>query len=127
MMRTLAVLLLVAAASVLAWSGWLGWDHGYQTDDQGLPDGTYQAWQVIGSALTVVGVVVVGLMALRGGARLVVPLVAGLAYAVAWSASTEEADSGLWVIGVGFLVIGAAAVLALIAAAAIMVRDRSRD
>ena len=82
---------------------------------------------MIGSVLTVVAVVVAALAALRGPARLAVPVVAGLAYAVAWSSSVDEGGSGLWVVGLGFLVVGAGAVLALVAAAVIALRDRSRD
>ena len=126
-MRTLAVLLLVAAASVLAWYGWLGWDHEFQTDAQGVPSGTYQAWQVIGSALTVVATVVAAVVVLRGPARFVVPVVAALAYAVAWSASANDGETGLWVVGLGFLVIGAGSALALVTAVVIMLRARSRD
>ena len=123
-MRTLAVLLLVAAASVLAWAGWMGWDHTYQTDDQGVPSGPYQSWQVIGSALTVVAAMAAAVRALRGPARLAVPVVAALAYAVAWSVSADDGDTGLWVVGVGFLLIGAASALALLAAVVIALRAR---
>ena len=126
-MRTLAVLLLVAAASVLAWAGWMGWDHEYQTDVQGVPSGPYQAWQVIGSALTVAATVVVGVRALHGPVRLAVPVVAAIAYAVAWSTSANDGETALWVVGLGFLVISAASALALVAAAVIALRARSRD
>jgi len=124
-MRTLAVLVLVAAASVLSWYGWMGWDHEYQADAQGVPSGPYQAWQVIGSALTVIVTVVAALRALRGFARLAVPAVAALAYAVAWSASANDGETGLWVVGFGFLVIGAVSTLALLAAVVVALRDRS--
>jgi hypothetical protein len=126
-MRTLAVLLLVAAASVLSWYGWMGWDHEYQTDAQGVPSGQYQAWQVVGSALTVVAAVVLAVRALRGNARLAVPAVAALGYGVAWSASANDDTTGLWVVGFGFLVVGAASSLALMAAVVIALRDRSRN
>ena len=124
-MRTLAVLVLVAAASVLAWFGWMGWDHEYQTDAQGLPSGPYQAWQVIGSALTVVATVAAAVRALHGPARLAVPVVAALAYAVAWSGTVNDDGTG-WVVGLGFLVISAGSALALVTAAVIALRDRSR-
>jgi len=126
-MRSVAVLVLVAAASVLAWYGWMGWDHEYQTDAQGVPSGPYQAWQVIGSALTVVATLVVAVLALRGPIRLAVPLVATLAYAVAWSASANDDTTGLWMVGLGFLVIGAGSTLALLTVVVIALRDRSRN
>ena len=126
-MRTLAVLLLVAAASVLSWYGWMGWHHEYQTDAQGVPSGQYQAWQAVGSALTVVATVGVAVRALRGNARLAVPVVAALGYGVAWSATANDDTTGLWVVGLGFLVIGAGSSLALLAAVVIALRDRSRN
>ena len=125
MMRTLAVLLLVAAASVLSWYGWMGWDHEYQADTQGVPSGPYEAWQVIESAVTVVAVVVAAVLALHGTARLAVPAVAALAYAVAWSSSTDD-TTGLWVVGLGFLVVGTVSSVALATAVVFALRDRSR-
>jgi hypothetical protein len=98
--------LAVAALSVGAWYGWLGWDSTYQIDrTTQVASGPYEAWQVIGCALSLLVVFVAALLA---GVR---PLVASaaltLAFTAAWTATAAAADeTGLYGVGMILLLIG---------------------
>jgi hypothetical protein len=99
----------VAAVAVLAallWYGWLGWDTQYQIDpDTGVASGPYEAWQVIGCALSLL-VVFVG--ALLAGVR-PVPASAALtlAFTAAWTATAAPNDeTGLYGVGMVMLLVG---------------------
>ena len=88
----------IAAASVAAYWGWLGWDTEYQVDPvTHVESGPYEAWQVIGCVLTLVVVAAV--------AALVFPpwLVATamtVGFTGAWAVRAATSDeSGLWIIG----------------------------
>jgi hypothetical protein len=109
--------LAVAAVSAGAWYGWLGWDSTYQIDPTTqVASGPYEAWQVIGCALSLL-VVFVG--ALLAGVR---PLVASaaltLAFTAAWTATAAPRDeTGLYGVGMILLLVGltmATAVVSLV-------------
>jgi hypothetical protein len=106
--------LAVAALSVGAWYGWLGWDTTYQIDPiTQVSSGPYEAWQVIGCALSLL-VVFVG--ALLAGVR---PLVASaaltLAFTAAWTATAAPRDeTGLYGVGMILLLVGLAMATAVV-------------
>lgn len=97
--------LLLAALTVVAWYGWLGWDHEYQTDPvTNVVSGPYETWQVQGLAVTLLGLAI-------GAAVLVSPflplLVMPLAFTVAWSVDASGQDeTGLWGVGALFILVG---------------------
>ena len=106
--------LLLAALTVLTWYAWLGWDHEYQIDPvTGVASGPYEANQVIGCVLTLLG------LALAAGVLVHpwVPLaVMPLAFTVAWSVDAAgEDETGLWGVGAIMLLVGLSAGAAVLA------------
>lgn len=89
------------------WFAWLGWDNEYYQVD-GVAQGPYRAWQVIGCGLSVAAASVLAYLRVRGvWAIFVLPASAVIGFAVPWAldaASTD--DSGLWVVGLLFLLVG---------------------
>ncbi|MET0422590.1 MAG: hypothetical protein ABW046_01865 [Actinoplanes sp.] len=114
MRRNLIGASVVAGLSVLAWVGWLGWDSEYQVDAiTGSQSGPYEAWQVAGCAVTLLGVLVGALVAR------VHPVIASvaltLAFTVAWTwqaAATD--DSGMFGVGAILLLAGLSSGTALV-------------
>ncbi|MGJ7415429.1 hypothetical protein AB9128_06160 [Streptomyces cinereoruber] len=103
----------LAGAAVAMWAVWLGWDQRYDVRPDGSTTGPYEAWQVIGLGLTLLMPVCAA--ALRGhGAAAVLGPSGGLTLAAAYDWSDDA--SGLFVIGVGMIMIGSAAATALVAA-----------
>lgn len=99
----LVVTMLLAGATTAAWTAWLGWDQQRDVRPDGSTTGPYEAWQVIGLGLTLLGLVYWAASRNRIAAA-VVGTTGGLAVAsfVDWS----DDSSGLYVIGVGMIVIG---------------------
>ncbi|MER6446930.1 hypothetical protein [Streptomyces venezuelae] len=113
----LPVALALAMMAAAAWAAWLGWDQHRDVQPDGSQTGPYEAWQVIGLGLTLL--VPVCWAAYRGrAAGVVVGVTAGLTGAAAYDWSDDA--SGLFVIGVGMVMVGSlvvtAGVCALIAA-----------
>ena len=98
------MLALLAAAM---WFAWLGWDHEYYQVD-GVAQGPYRAWQVLGCALSIsTAAVLAYLWAPSVWAVFVLAAAADIGFAIPWAlnaASTDE--SGLWVVGLLFLLVG---------------------
>jgi hypothetical protein len=98
--------LIVAAGSALSWLTWLGWDHQYQQDPvTGVWSGPYEAWQVVGCALSLLALFVAALL---GGVR-PVPASAALtlAFTAAWTAEAAPQDvTGLYGVGMLMLLVG---------------------
>lgn len=106
---------LVGALAWLSWWAWMGWDTEIVIDPAtGNETGPYEAWQVVGSALCVVMLVVVA--TLVWGA-LVAAMATTVGYTGGWliTAFTED-DQGLALVGGVFVFIGLAAASTLIAA-----------
>lgn len=101
---TAVALGLFAAAT---WFAWLGWDHEYYQVD-GVPQGPYQAWQVVGCAISIAGAAVLAyLWSASVWAIFVLAAAADIGFAFPWAlnaASTDE--SGLWAVGLLFLLVG---------------------
>jgi len=100
-----AIALGVFAAAM--WFAWLGWDNEYYQVD-GVAQGPYRAWQVIGCGLSVAAAAVLAYLWVRSvWAIFVLAAAANIGFAVPWTlhaASTD--DSGLFVVGLLFLLVG---------------------
>lgn len=105
------------------WFAWLGWDHEYYLVD-GVSQGPYRAWQVLGCGLSITAAAVLVQLWVRGvWAIFVLAAAADIGFAVPWALDAATADdSGLWVVGLLFLLVGGGiglvVVLAVSAAAA---------
>ena len=89
------------------WFAWLGWDHEYYQVN-GVAQGPYRAWQVLGCALSIsTAAILAYLWAPSVWAVFVLAAAADIGFAIPWAlnaASTD--DSGLWVVGLLFLLVG---------------------
>lgn len=105
--RILLVTLLVALWAAAMWMAWLGWDHEYYLVD-GVPQGPYRSWQVIGcGAAVALGAVAGYLLTRRIAAIVLMPIAAAVGFAIPWSVDAAASDdSGLWVVGLLFLLVG---------------------
>ncbi|MFF8942461.1 hypothetical protein ACF1A5_09325 [Streptomyces sp. NPDC014864] len=102
--------LVPAGASLLLWAAWLGWDQQRDVHPDGSATGPYAAWQVIGLVLTLL-VPVYWAASRRHVAAAVLGTTAGLTVA-AWADWSDD-SSGLFVIGVGMVMVGSLAVTAV--------------
>ncbi|MFJ3335347.1 hypothetical protein [Streptomyces sp. NPDC086766] len=102
--------LVPAAASLLLWAAWLGWDQQRDVHPDGTTTGPYDAWQVIGLVVTLL-VPVYWAASRRHVAAAVLGTTAGLT-AAAWADWSDD-SSGLFVIGVGMVMVGSLAVTAV--------------
>ncbi|WP_217180097.1 hypothetical protein [Streptomyces sp. AC495_CC817] len=103
----LLLTLVSAVASVTLWALWLGWDQRRDLHPDGSSTGPYEAWQVIGLVLTLL-VPVYWAASRRHVAGAVIGTTTGLAVASFYDWSDDA--SGLFVIGVGMVTLGTAAV-----------------
>ncbi|MEV6393872.1 hypothetical protein AB0M39_03670 [Streptomyces sp. NPDC051907] len=95
--------LVLTLSALAAWAAWLGWDQQRDVQPDGSETGPYQAWQVIGLALTLLAPVC-GAAYLRYFAGAVLGTTFGLTAAAFYDWSDDA--SGLFVIGVGMVMIG---------------------
>jgi hypothetical protein len=112
-LRLVLPALALAAVSAAAWAAWLGWDQQYDVRADGSTSGPYEAWQVGGLVLTLL--VAVGWAAARGhSAAAVGGTTAGLTLAayVDWSGEA----SGLFMVGVGLVMVGTFVASAVVSA-----------
>ncbi|WP_375483421.1 hypothetical protein [uncultured Jatrophihabitans sp.] len=98
---------LLALFAAAMWFAWLGWDHTYY-DVDGVAEGPYRAWQVIGCGLSIGSAAVLAYW--RAPRALAIPVLAIAAdggFAVPWSIDASSGDeTGLWVVGLVLLVLG---------------------
>jgi hypothetical protein len=89
------------------WFAWLGWDHTYY-DVGGVPQGPYSAWQVIGCCLSIGAGAVFALVWVRQSVAIfILASAAVIGFAIPWSAEAARTDeSGLWVVGLLYLLVG---------------------
>lgn len=114
----------VAVLAAAAWFGWLGWDDEYQTDAvTGATSGPYEAWQVIGCAVTLL---VVFAAAVALGVRpVLVSIALTVAFTVAWTVTAAATDdSGLFAVGTILVFLGLAVATSLASVAATAIRRR---
>ena len=98
------------------WFAWLGWDHEYYMVD-GVAQGPYRAWQVAGCGLTIVTATVLAYLRVpQTAAIFVLAGAAAFGFAVPWAMDASSDDTGLWVVGLLFLLVGGGAGLAVVLA-----------
>ncbi|MFE6456725.1 hypothetical protein ACFVP0_04585 [Streptomyces cinereoruber] len=103
-------IVLLAGVATAMWAAWLGWDQHRDVHPDGSTTGPYEAWQVIGLGLGLL--IPVCWAVFRGhGTAAVLGTSGGLALAAAYDWSDDA--SGLFVIGVGMVALGSAAVTGL--------------
>jgi hypothetical protein len=115
-------LLLATAAGAAAWFVWMAWDTTYQIDPvSGQASGPYEAWQVIGCAVTLVAVAVVtGLLLPHPWLS---ALVITAAFTLAWSRTASNEDAtGLWLVGAVMAFVGVGVASTVFCYAAALVR-----
>lgn len=97
-----------ALGSAVAWLAWMGWDRGYHLDPAtGLESGPYEAWQVVGSAVTFTVAVVVACRLQRRPTTATIASVCATAYTIAYAATVVPFDeTGLAVLGVVMVAVG---------------------
>ncbi len=93
--------------AVAMWFSWLGWDHEYYLVD-GVAQGPYRSWQVLGCGLSIATAAVLAHLSVRGvWAIFVLAAAAIIGFAVPWALDAAATDdSGLWVVGLLFLLVG---------------------
>ncbi|MFF9854163.1 hypothetical protein [Streptomyces litmocidini] len=103
---------LLAGVAAMMWAAWLGWDQHRDVHPDGSTTGPYEAWQVIGLGLGLL--IPVCWAAFRGH---VVAAALGTSGGLTLAAAYDWSDdaSGLFVIGVGMVMIGSAAATGLAA------------
>ncbi|MFD3480308.1 hypothetical protein [Streptomyces sp. NPDC058695] len=113
--RTFQLLAVIAPAAVAlaAWAGWLGWDQQRDVHPDGSTTGPYEAWQVIGLVLTLLPPVYWAASRRRTVAAVLGPT-AGLTVAAYYDWSDDA--SGLFVIGVGLVMVGSLVVTSALSA-----------
>ncbi|MEO7422528.1 MAG: hypothetical protein ABIU87_09045 [Ornithinibacter sp.] len=124
---TAVALGLLAAAM---WFAWLGWDHEYYQVD-GVAEGPYRPWQVLGCALSISAATVLAYLWVPSvWAIFVLAAAADLGFACAWALDAAATDdSGLWLVGMVFLAVGSGiglVVLLTVTAAVTTLRPRGR-
>lgn len=96
-------ILVLAVITLAIWAAWLGWDQHRDVQPDGSETGPYEAWQVIGLVLTLLAPVYwAASRRYLAGAVLGVPLGLTVAAAYDWS----DDSSGLFVVGVGMIMVG---------------------
>jgi hypothetical protein len=126
MVRILSASVALALFSAAMWFAWLGWDHEYYLVD-GYPQGPYRAWQVVGCGASIVVATGLAYLLVRRIAAvftLAAGAVVGFAVPWGWDAASTD-DSGLWVVGLGMILIGGTgALLVLLTVVASIERTR---
>lgn len=121
--RLVVTALALALFAAAMWFAWLGWDEEYYYVD-GVAQGPYRAWQVVGCGLSISVAAVLAQLRVRGvGAIPVLAPAAAIGLAVPWTvhaASTD--DSGLFVVGLVLLLIGVGGAVAILLAISDAVR-----
>lgn len=123
----LLVTLVLTLVTLAAWAAWLGWDQHRDVQPDGSETGPYEAWQVIGLVLTLMAPVY-----WAASRRYIAGAVLGPTVGLTVAAYYDWSDdgSGLFMVGVGMVMVGSlivtAAVSAVIAAATRGRPDRRR-
>ncbi|MFF3375669.1 hypothetical protein ACFYXF_22305 [Streptomyces sp. NPDC002680] len=115
-----ALLLAVVAAAM--WAAWLGWDQQRDVHPDGSTTGPYEAWQVIGLVLTLLAPVY------WAASRRHFVAVPGVTVGLTAAAFHDWSDdaSGLYVIGVGMVMLGSLAATAAVSAVIAHVKQDRR-
>jgi len=102
---TVAAVVVLAALVALTWWVYLGRDTTYQLDSSGQMGGPYEAPQVVGCALTLGVLAVIGALILPDW---VVVVTISSAFTVAFSIDASSDITGLWLVGAIEVLLGSA-------------------
>lgn len=105
--------LALAGVTLAAWAAWLGWDQRRDVHPDGSTTGPYEAWQVIGLVLTLLAPVYWA-ASRRYFAGAVLGTTAGLTVAAYYDWSDDA--SGLFMVGVGMVMMGSLGVTTAVSA-----------
>ncbi|OEJ25887.1 hypothetical protein AS594_16660 [Streptomyces agglomeratus] len=108
-----SAIVVLAVVTLALWAAWLGWDQNRDVQPDGTTTGPYEAWQVIGLVLTLLAPVCWA-ASRRYIAGAVLGSTAGLTGAAYYDWSDD--GSGLFVIGVGMVMMGSFVVTAVLSA-----------
>ncbi|MFF3289131.1 hypothetical protein [Streptomyces sp. NPDC003023] len=115
----LLAFLVSALVALAGWAAWLGWDQHRDVHPDGSTTGPYEAWQVIGLVLTLL-VPVYWAASRRYYAAAVPGITVGLTSAAFYDWSDD--GSGLFLIGVGMVMVGSLAVTSAVTAVIVAVK-----
>lgn len=115
----LTAILVLAVMTLAVWASWLGWDQHRDVQPDGSETGPYEAWQVIGLVLTLLAPVYWA-ASRRYIAGAVLGVTAGLTVAAFYDWSDDA--SGLFLIGVGMIMMGSLAVTGVASAVIVSVK-----
>ncbi|MGW7101871.1 hypothetical protein [Streptomyces sp. NPDC054838] len=113
--------LVPAALSMALWAAWLGWDQHRDVHPDGSVTGPYETWQVVGLGVTLLALVYWA-ASRKHIAAAVLGTPAGLTAAAYYDWSDDS--SGLFVVGVGMVMIGSSVVTGVFSA---LVASRKRQ
>ncbi|MGW1802148.1 hypothetical protein ACWCQN_41190 [Streptomyces sp. NPDC001984] len=116
-------ILVLAGVSLAVWAAWLGWDQHRDVQPDGTTTGPYEAWQVIGLVLTLL-VPVYWAASRRYIAGAVLGTTVGLTVAAYYDWSDDS--SGLFMVGVGLVMMGSLVVTTVVSVIASARRDGRR-
>ncbi|MGW3599720.1 hypothetical protein [Streptomyces sp. NPDC005133] len=119
----LLAILVLAALALAVWAAWLGWDQHRDVHPDGSTTGPYEAWQVIGLVLTLLPLVYWA-ASRRFIAGAVLGITGGLTAAAYYDWSDDS--SGLFMVGVGMVMVGSLVVTAVISAVIASVKRDGR-
>jgi hypothetical protein len=105
--------LVLAVVTLALWAAWLGWDQHRDVQPDGTATGPYEAWQVIGLVLTLAAPVY-----WAASRRFTAAAVLGTTVGLTLAAYCDWSDdsSGLFIVGVGMVMIASLVVTAVAAA-----------
>lgn len=115
-------ILALAVITLAMWAAWLGWDQHRDVHPDGSETGPYEAWQVIGLVLTLLAPVYWA-ASRRYFAGAVLGVTAGLTAAAAYDWSDDS--SGLYMVGVGMVMVGSLVVTGAVSAVIASVKTRT--
>lgn len=119
----LMAILVLAVLTLAVWAAWLGWDQHRDVQPDGTATGPYAAWQVIGLVLTLLAPVYWA-ASRRYIAGAVLGVTVGLTVAAYYDWSDDS--SGLYVVGVGMVMVGSFLVTAVVSAVIASVKQDGR-
>ncbi|SDJ96705.1 hypothetical protein SAMN04487820_103200 [Actinopolyspora mzabensis] len=112
----------LALLTASCWWVWMAWDNGYHTDPAtGATSGPYQAWQVIGCVVCLIGL---GVLATARMPWWLVLAIMPLSFTAAWSWTAAGTDgTGLWAVGAVLILAGMLAGTGLVTGLTTVVRS----
>ncbi|SFD99097.1 hypothetical protein SAMN04487819_106137 [Actinopolyspora alba] len=115
----------LALLTASCWWVWMAWDNGYHTDPAtGATSGPYQAWQVIGCVVCLIGLGVLATVRLPWW---LVLAVMPLSFTAAWSWTAAGTDgTGLWGVGAVLVFTGMLAGTGLVTGLTTLVRSSGK-